>query len=101
MPVIDQADQVRAPLLDIKGDARAARIEGILQQFLDDTRGPLDDFARGYLGDNRWRQVLNARHMPPLSTISQAGLLGLRSLSRMAHFILPGPGYNLALPGSE
>ena len=60
--VIHHPDQVDAALAHLHVDALAAGIDGVLQQFLHDTGGPLDDLAGGDLVDQGGRQLLNARH---------------------------------------
>ena len=60
--VVDDADQLAAALLDVDVDARAAGVEAVFQQLLDDAGGPLDDLAGGDLGDDGRRQLLDARH---------------------------------------
>ena len=44
--VVLHGDKLASALRDRDGDARRARVEGVLDEFLDDARGPLDDFAR-------------------------------------------------------
>jgi hypothetical protein len=60
--VIDDADQVGTALLDIDIDARAAGVNGVLQQFLDDAGRPFDDLARGDLVDDNGWQWLDTSH---------------------------------------
>src|SRR5262249_15112607 len=62
LPVIDDADELAAPLLDVDIDARAAGVDAVFQQFLDDAGGALDDFAGGDLGNDGNRKLHNARH---------------------------------------
>ena len=50
--VIDDADQLGAALLDLDVDARAAGVDAVFQQLLDDAGGPFDDLAGGDLGDD-------------------------------------------------
>ena len=46
-------------------DAGAARVEGVLQEFLDDAGRPLHDLAGGDLVDEGGRQLLDAGHAAP------------------------------------
>ena len=50
--VIDDADQVGPALLDVDIDARAAGIDAVFEQLLDDAGGPFDDLPRRDLGDD-------------------------------------------------
>ena len=50
--VIDDADQLDAPLLDSHVDPRRAGVDGVLQQLLDDAGRPLDHLAGGDLVDD-------------------------------------------------
>src|SRR5207253_1875888 len=60
--VVDDANQLGAALLDVDVDARAAGVDAVFQQFLDDAGRPLDDFAGGDLGDHGVRQLLDTTH---------------------------------------
>ena len=60
--VVDDADQLDAALLDVDVDARAAGIDGVFEQFLDDAGRPFDDLAGGDLGDDGIGKLLNSRH---------------------------------------
>ena len=53
--VVHKTDKVAATLFNIDVDARAAGVDGVLQQFLDDAGRPLDDLAGGDLADERRR----------------------------------------------
>src|SRR5262249_49495566 len=50
--VIDHADQLGAPLFHLDVDARAARIDAVFEELLEDAGGALDDLAGGDLGDD-------------------------------------------------
>src|SRR5207253_1942901 len=58
--VVHDPDEVRAALFDFDVDAAAAGVHGVLKEFLDHAGGPLDDLARGDLGDDRGRQLVDA-----------------------------------------
>ena len=60
--VVDDANQFDAALLDFDIDARAAGVNGVFEQFLDDAGRPLDDLASGDLGDDVGRKLANSRH---------------------------------------
>src|SRR6185312_6785972 len=53
--IIHNLDEVAAAAGHFHIDAHAAGVDGVFQQFLDDAGGPLDDFAGGYLIDERDR----------------------------------------------
>ena len=53
--VIADPDQADAAFLEVDLDAACAGVECVLDQFLDDGRGPFDDFAGGDLVDERVR----------------------------------------------
>src|SRR5439155_9093295 len=63
--VIGDADQLRAALLDLDVDARAAGIDAVLQQLLEDAGRALDDLAGGDFGDDIRGQLTNTRHERP------------------------------------
>ena len=58
-PVIGDANEPQAPARGRDLDPARAGIERILDQFLDDARGPLDDLTRGDAVDEVWRQLTN------------------------------------------
>ena len=60
--IVDDANQFGAALLDVDVDAAAAGVHGVFEQLLDDAGGPLDDLARGDLGDDGSGQLLDAWH---------------------------------------
>src|SRR5579885_1194737 len=60
--VIYNSDEIDTTLLDLDIDATAAGVNGVFQQLLDDTCGPLDDFSSGDFVDYQRRQLLNSRH---------------------------------------
>ena len=47
---------------EIDLDMFAAGIDGVFQQFLDDTGGPLDDLPGGNFRNHRRRKLINAWH---------------------------------------
>jgi hypothetical protein len=49
--VVATSDAAHAALLDAQFDRRGARVDRVLEQFLDDRCGPLDDLAGGDLAD--------------------------------------------------
>src|SRR5262249_38955899 len=53
--VVDDTNQLRAPLFDVDVNAAAAGIDRVFQEFLDDAGGPLDDLSGGNLGDDGGR----------------------------------------------
>jgi hypothetical protein len=59
--VVHHLDEIRAALGHLDVDAPAAGVDRILQQFLEDAGGALDDLAGSDLVDEQGRQALDAR----------------------------------------
>ena len=86
--VVDDANQLRAPLLALDIDPRSPGIHGILEQLLHHARGTLDHLAGRDLVDQRRRQLpnprgrlrVNARHQFPSG--NKARPVGNPGLSR-------------------
>ena len=53
--IVDDADELDAPLFDLDIDTSAARVERIFEQFLDHAGRPFDDLARRDLVDDQRR----------------------------------------------
>ena len=62
LAVVGDADEVLPAPLDRHVDPRRPGVDGVLQQFLDHARRPLDHLARGDLVDDRRRQLADDPH---------------------------------------
>ena len=73
--VVAHANERLAPVFQLHAHRMGAGIEGVLDELLDDRRGPLDHFARGDLVGDISREHLDARarehtHSPEISSSS-------------------------------
>jgi hypothetical protein len=60
--IVDDTHEPHASLLERDGDTRRTGIEGVLEKFFDDARGPLDHLAGGDPVDDRHREGVDATH---------------------------------------
>jgi len=64
LAIVFDANQLLAPLLDRDADPARARVEGILDEFLDHGRGSFDDLTCRNLVREIWRKPVNFSHDP-------------------------------------
>ena len=62
--VVGDADQPQAAARGCDIDAARTGIDGVLDQLLDDARGPLDDLTRGDAVDEIRRQLTYGHRVP-------------------------------------
>ena len=78
--VVGHADAPDAAALEVDVDLRRARVERVLEQFLQRRRRALDDLARGDLVDEVVGQRSNSRH--EMSRLAQSAGIAARSYRR-------------------
>jgi hypothetical protein len=89
--VVGHLDAVDPPAVDRHRDPRTARVKGVLEQFLDDARGPLNDLASGDLIDEQ-RGKSADRHGSMLRGAARSSptMDRRRGASWSAHAVDPG-----------
>src|SRR5262249_52484546 len=87
LAVVDHGDEAAAAFLQGDDDAPGPRIDGVLDQFLDRTRGPLDHLARGDAVDQGGREAAqrlrgsraHGRHLTSGRLRKDTGVLALHA----------------------